>query len=98
MKRTLFSLAVIGFVAAGIAGPANAYQCKALPKLASATYNLKIKARNEAVSNWTAKVKDQLGLPWSVWTIASAKNLSCGKSGSQWTCQAAAKPCLYVVQ
>ncbi|MGF1621511.1 MAG: hypothetical protein ACFCUR_12955 [Rhodomicrobiaceae bacterium] len=93
IRATIFAVATLC-----VALPASAYQCKNYPTQSTATYKLKVKATNRAKTNWTANVKGQLGLGWSVWDIAAAKSVNCHKAGSKWTCLASGKPCLYVVQ
>jgi hypothetical protein len=91
-------VAVIAAAVAVMAGPAGAYQCKTSPTQATATHAVKITAQGQSKKNWSAIVKSNLGLSWSVWTIAAGRSVTCNKLASgKWTCLASAKPCNYVV-
>jgi len=98
--RTLTLLGALLALAASamvLADPADAYQCKSQAVWASAQHKLKVVAQSNARKNWQAKVKSQLGLSWSVWSIAQAKTLNCAKLPRLWHCIARARPCNYVV-
>lgn len=84
--------------AAALAGGAAAYQCKtqsesvALPGATQGT------ALATAHATWTSKVRQTLGLEWSVWSIAAARQQSCVQAAAgHFMCHVAAKPCKYVV-
>ena len=51
-----------------------------------------------ARADWTNKVKNNYGLSWSVWNIASGKQETCTPgAGGTFACVVKAKPCNYVV-
>ena len=81
---------------------AKAYACKSYPTQTVGVRKLKFKARTVARKGWSNQVKSQLGVPWSLWSIAKSKSLTCVKintnEGKKWRCLASAKPCLYVVK
>lgn len=81
---------------------AKAYSCKTYPTQAVGVRKGKIKARIVARKGWQSIVKSNLGVPWSLWSIAKDKSLTCVKintnQGKKWRCLASAKPCLYVVK
>ena len=81
---------------------AHAYSCKTYPTQAVGVRKGKIKARIVARKGWQSIVKSNLGVPWSLWSIAKDKSLTCVKintnQGKKWRCLASAKPCLYVVK
>ncbi len=77
---------------------ASAYQCSNATTQIRAAAPRKWKARARVVKAWSAKVKADRGLAWSVWKIAKQKSRTCKKIGSRWVCLAKAKPCKYVVQ
>ena len=98
-------LAVISFASLGtvsLSQEAQAYSCKSYPTQAVGVRKGKIRARNVARNGWSSIVKSNLGVPWSLWSIAKNKSLTCTKintnQGKKWRCLASAKPCLYVVQ
>jgi hypothetical protein len=100
-KTTHAVLAALAISAASFmfAANASAYSCK--PSIESAVGEPRIAkavAKAKASQAWTANVKSKLGLPWSVWTIADAKDFNCVKTANKWRCRAVAKPCKYVVQ
>jgi hypothetical protein len=97
IKSLLVTLAAIAVSAAVLAGPAGAYQCKAYPTQASATYKARAVAQAKARANWQAQVKGSMGLSWSLWSIAQAKSISCNRQSDRWICLASARPCNYVV-
>jgi hypothetical protein len=77
---------------------ASAYQCKTGYTQVQVHMPTRMAARKQARKSWSLKVKNDLGLAWSVWKIAKHKSNKCNKSGQRWICKAKAKPCLYVVQ
>lgn len=97
MKLKLAASLAAAITSLALIAPAQAYQCKHVPRTASGAAFLKATAQAKAVSGWSSNVKSSLGLSWSVWNIAEAKSVSCSRTGSKWTCQAKAKPCNYVV-
>lgn len=94
------SILAIGTV--GSPGSAKAYACKTYPTQTVGVRKNKFRARSVARKGWSINVKANLGVPWSVWSIAKSKTISCAKintnAGKKWRCLASAKPCLYVVQ
>jgi hypothetical protein len=84
--------------AAVLSGNASAYQCKGFPTQAIGVHKLKVVAHGKASKNWTASVKNQFGLSWSVWSIAQARSITCNKQPDRWICLASARPCNYVVR
>ena len=100
--KNIARIAGVTFLALAVVTPAQAYQCKSYPTQAVGIHKLKIKARLKARPGWSANVKGQFGLPWSVWKIAKSRSITCAKintsEGPKWRCLASAKPCLYVVQ
>ncbi len=95
-KRTLVG-AALAFAMLGFATQAEAFQCKT--SVESATFQSGSQANGlaGARSAWTNKVRSEHGLPWSIWAIAQTPQESCQKVHIGFRCQAAAKPCLYVV-
>jgi hypothetical protein len=79
-------------------GQASAYACKGTQYSGSATKSYRFAAKRGARTSWKNSVQNQVGLSWSLWSIAATKSVSCNKTGSQHTCQALARPCQYVVQ
>lgn len=81
---------------------AQAYACKSYPTQAVGVRKGKFKARNVARKGWSINVKSQFGVPWSGWSIAKNKSITCTKintnQGKKWRCLSSAKPCLYVVK
>ena len=77
---------------------AFAYQCKTGYTQVQVHMPTRMAARTQARKSWSLKVKNDLGLAWSVWNIAKNKSTNCQKSGQRWICTAKAKPCLYVIQ
>ncbi len=77
---------------------ASAYQCKTSYTQVQVHMPTKWAARKQARKSWSLKVKNDIHLAWSVWSIAKHKSNKCKKSGQRWVCTAKAKPCLYVVQ
>ena len=100
--KHIISAAAVALLAVAVAAPAQAYQCKSFPTQSVGIHKLKIKARVKSRINWSANVKSQFGMAWSVWKIAKHKSISCVKintnAGKQWRCLASARPCKYVVQ
>lgn len=81
---------------------AKAYACKSYPTQTVGVRKLKFKARAVARKGWSTQVKSQFGVPWSLWSLAKQKSITCSKintnQGKKWRCLAWAKPCLYVVK
>ena len=77
---------------------ASAYQCSSGYKQVQVHKPTRVASRRQARKSWTYRVKNDLGLAWSVWKIAQSKSVSCDKAGQRWVCVARAKPCLYTVQ
>lgn len=77
---------------------AEAYQCKSTVVHAEALSPKRMKARLSAQKFWADQAKDQFGLPWSVWKIATAKSMNCSWTGNRHWCVAEAKPCYLAVQ
>ncbi len=105
LSSPLIILAVVSFATLGtvsLSQEAKAYSCKSYPTQAVGVRKGKIKARIVARKGWSSIVKSNLGVPWSVWSIAKNKSITCAKintnQGKKWRCLASAKPCLYVVQ
>jgi len=97
VRISLAALTALAAAAIVFAGPASAYQCKSQPIQAAGEHKLKVAAHNNARKNWQATVKNQLGLSWSLWSIAQGKSVNCNKSHDRWVCNAKARPCNYVV-
>jgi hypothetical protein len=97
VRTLLAALIALAGSAAVLSGNANAYQCKGYPTQAVGVHKLRAVAHAKAPKNWTASVKNQFGLSWSVWSIAQAKSINCNKQPDRWICLASAKPCNYVV-
>lgn len=96
-RTSLIALAALAATATLLAGTASAYQCKGYPTQAVGVHKLKVVAHGKASKNWSASVKNQFGLSWSVWSIAQARSINCNKQPDRWICLASAKPCNYVV-
>ena len=97
VRTSLVAMAALAAFATVYAGTASAYQCKGYPTQAASVHKLKVVAHGKASKNWTASVKNQFGLSWSVWSIAQARSINCNKQPDRWICLASAKPCNYVV-
>jgi hypothetical protein len=101
VKGSAFTLAMLTLAgAAGLSlltSSAAAYECKNTYTTVGANAVLKVVAQGQARTAWSATVKNQLGLSWSVWDIAASKTQPCSQAGGKWVCQAKAKPCNYVV-
>ena len=91
-------LALALAVSPAFTGDAQAYLCKGNAYSGAATKRLKSMARISARKSWEQSVKQQFGLPWSVWSIAENKSIECHMTGVEHTCLALARPCQYVVQ
>ena len=97
VRTSLVAMTALAAFATVYAGTASAYQCKGYPTQAVGVHKLKVVAHGKASKNWTASVKNQFGLSWSVWSIAQARSINCNKQPDRWICLASAKPCNYVV-
>lgn len=100
-RHILNAFAVLAIAAAALpshSGDAKAYACKNFPTQSTATRALKHAAQTAAVKNWSASVKSQFDLSWSVWSIAGNKAVNCYRNGARHTCLSSANPCKYVVQ
>lgn len=97
VRPSLAALIALAGSVAVLSGTASAYQCKGYPTQAVGVHKLKVVAHGKASKNWSASVKNQFGLSWSVWSIAQAKSINCSKQPDRWICLASAKPCNYVV-
>ena len=97
VRTSLAALIALAGSAAVLSGHASAYQCKGYPTQAASVHKIKAVAHGKASKNWTASVKNQFGLSWSVWSIAQARSINCNKQPDRWICLASAKPCNYVV-
>lgn len=105
LSMVMSAVAVLSIVSLSTVVPssdAKAYACKSYPTQAVGVRKLKFKAKTVSRLGWRNNVKSQLGLPWSVWNIAKAKQTRCVKISAggtmKWRCLTSAKPCLYVVQ
>ena len=63
---------------------ASAYQCKSGYTQVQVHMPTRMAARKQARKSWSLKVKNDLGLAWSVWKIAKHKSNKCKKSGQRW--------------
>lgn len=99
MRTTTFFAALsLSLATLGVAGEAQAYQCKTGNEQASAYGPGQGNTLTQARKKWTDSVRAEHGLAWSVYTIASAKQEACAfVGGGSYSCTAKAKPCLYVV-
>ncbi|MGQ0456972.1 MAG: hypothetical protein ACT4OU_07910 [Hyphomicrobium sp.] len=78
--------------------PAEAYVCKNSPHQAVGVRLLQNAATAASRANWSSSASSQYGLSWSVWNIASNKDVDCVKLNTgKWRCLASANPCDYVV-
>ena len=97
--RNLVPLAAAALLLVGATTGASAYQCKGTNTVGSLPAAQYAVALAGARADWTAKVKNNYGLSWSVWNIASSKQETCVPGGGGTTiCVVKAKPCNYVVQ
>ena len=96
--RMLAPCAGAALMVLGLAGGASAYQCK--PTTQSAVSFAPNNPTALAIGRglWTSKVKNSLGLEWSVWSIAANGAQSCVPVSGGFQCTTSAKPCKYVVQ
>lgn len=76
---------------------AQAYACAPTYHSVSAEKKLKGIAKIKARKAWEAKMKNQFGITWGIWSIAEGKSIQCKKEGGKNKCTARAKPCKYVV-
>ena len=96
MSLAAFAIAAgVGLIALG--APAQAYVCKSNYTTVGANAVLKVTARANARTAWSATVNGKYGLSWSVWEIAASPSQPCVWASGKWVCQAKAKPCNYVV-
>ena len=96
--RNLVPLAAAALLLIGATTGASAYQCKGSNTIGGLVAAQPAAALAGARADWTNKVKNNYGLSWSVWNIASGKQETCTPSGGgTTTCVVRAKPCNYVV-
>jgi hypothetical protein len=96
--RKLIPLAAAAVLFAGATTGASAYQCKGTNTVGSLPAAQYAVALAGARADWTNKVRNNYGLSWSVWNIASGKQETCVPGGGGTTiCVVKAKPCNYVV-
>jgi hypothetical protein len=96
--RMLAPCAGAAFMLLGFAGGASAYQCKPTNQSAISFGQTHPMAQAVGRGMWTSKVKNSLGLEWSVWSIAANGAQSCVAVSGGFQCTTIAKPCKYVVQ
>jgi hypothetical protein len=97
--RTLAPLAFAAVILAGFSTGASAYQCKNANTVGHFATTSQPGALAGARATWTANVKGNYGLSWSVWNIATGRQESCvGGGGGSFICTVKARPCNYVVQ
>ena len=92
----LFALTLT--ISPAFTGDAHAYICKGNKYSGASTRRVKGMARIGARKSWENAMKDQFGLPWSVWSIAEDTSIECHMTGTKHTCLALGRPCQYVVQ
>lgn len=97
---TLGMLSILAVSSVTSPGTAQAYACKSYPTQAIGIRKGKALARSRARSGWSNSVKSQFGVPWSLWSLAKSKSITCSYMDNikKWRCLASAKPCLYVVK
>lgn len=99
LSRTLAPLAFAAVIIAGFSTGASAYQCKNANTVGSFAQASQPAALAAARAIWTANVKGNYGLSWSVWDIAAGRQESCvAGGGGSFMCTVRARPCNYVVQ
>lgn len=98
--RIILTMAAAG-IAAGLlaAPPAHARTCKdtVTAKARSAaqisdTSRLR-RARDKAISNWSARARDTYGWAYRFWRRSTERNVECGGGENAKHCTASAKPC-----
>ena len=96
--RKLIPFAAAALLLAGATTGASAYQCKNINTIGGLVTQQYAVALAGARADWTNKVKNNYGLSWSVWNIASGKQETCTPgAGGTFACVVKAKPCNYVV-
>ena len=99
--RIFLSVAVACVVAGLLAAspPAHAKTCKD-PITAKARSAAQVsdasrlrRARDNAISNWSARARDTYGWAYRFWSRADERNVDCGGGKSAKHCTATAKPC-----
>ncbi len=75
---------------------AQAYACAPTHHSVSSSKHVKGIAKISARKAWEAKMKNQFGITWAIWSIADGKSIQCKKEGGKNKCTARAKPCQYV--
>lgn len=99
LLRTLAPLAVAAVAMIGLSSGASAYQCKNANTVGNFATTSQPAALAAARAIWTANVKGNYGLSWSVWDIAAGRQENCvAGGGGSFICTVRARPCNYVVQ
>lgn len=100
MIRLALRGALVAAVAAGLAGaPAEAKTCKdtVTAKARSASQlsdaSRERRARENAIANWSKRVRDTHGWAYRFWRRADEKKIECGGGDSAKHCTVSAKPC-----
>ena len=99
--RTILTLATAGFAIALLATipPAQAKTCKDMvtAKARSAAQvsdaSRLRRARDKAISNWSARARDTYGWAYRFWRRSGERNVECGGTESAKHCTASARPC-----
>lgn len=98
IRNALIPLAGATLLLIGLSGQAQAYQCVSQVAVGTSNGPIQANALNRARTDWSARVKNALGLQYSVYDIADDKEESCTKVGFRYQCRVEAEPCAYVVQ
>ena len=98
MKPTTLALAAAAaaFALPTMTSSASAYMCMSVKTHAQIHHPVRAVARQQVLSSWSYKVRNNHGLAWSVLKIARAKSGNCSKAGQRWVCVFSARPCKYV--
>ena len=100
--RTIAAFAAVGMAAAGLLvadAPAHAKTCKdaVTAKSRSAAQvsdaSRARRAREGAIANWAARVRDTYGIAYRFWSKAEDRKVECGGGTSAKHCTVSARPC-----
>jgi hypothetical protein len=95
----IFAIASIAVGLLAIAPPAHAKTCKdTVTAKARSTAQVSDdsrlrRAREKAMSNWSARARDSYGWAYRFWRRSAERKVECGGSTGSKHCTATAKPC-----
>ncbi len=95
----IFAIASIAVGLLAIAPPADAKTCKdTVTAKARSTAQVSDdsrlrRAREKAMSNWSARARDSYGWAYRFWRRSAERKVECGGSTGSKHCTATAKPC-----